>query len=308
MNANLDNNSSSKKPWAIIKCVLLALLYMGIQIVVTYAFLFGAIALGSTLNDAVQFTVDNVMAETVISIAILACALLIPHRVSGKPSWRPELKMFGPNRTGKASSIIPAVGITFFLTMTFDIVGAYLLPGFEFENSQMLDAGTTYLMGFSPALGMIISIVVVCIVAPFGEELLFRRTMIPILERRFGTTAAVIISALLFGCAHLSSGGVLLVAFTFVMGVFLGLIYVRTGSFWLAVAGHCLANFSNVPTSLLASTEIELWPFGVASAVLLIVCTVLFFKITREKNGADASAAEGAEAQSDQATPTNKAN
>jgi membrane protease YdiL (CAAX protease family) len=74
---------------------------------------------------------------------------------------------------------------------------------------------------------------------PVCEELLFRPVIQSGLARQWSNRAAVILTAVLFGLFHLS-----LVRFpeTFVMGLFIGIVFLKTQRFWCAAAVHFLCN------------------------------------------------------------------
>jgi membrane protease YdiL (CAAX protease family) len=83
--------------------------------------------------------------------------------------------------------------------------------------------------------------------AAVGEELLFRGAIFRISEEWLGTTAALMISAVLFGAAHgLNAGatpiGVLAIALE--AGVLLGVAYCASRSLWLPIGMHFGWNFT----------------------------------------------------------------
>jgi uncharacterized protein len=83
--------------------------------------------------------------------------------------------------------------------------------------------------------------------AAVGEELLFRGAIFRITEEWLGTTAALIISAVLFGAAHgLNSSATLVgvIAIALEAGVLLGIAYSASRSLWLPIGMHFGWNFS----------------------------------------------------------------
>ncbi len=83
--------------------------------------------------------------------------------------------------------------------------------------------------------------------ASVGEELLFRGVMFRIVEQAGGTLAALLVSALLFGLAHLATPGVTLataMAIAIEAGLMLGLAYVVTRNLWLPIGIHFAWNFT----------------------------------------------------------------
>ena len=77
------------------------------------------------------------------------------------------------------------------------------------------------------------------VLAPLFEELIFRGALLPVLADRFGSLSAVLLSALLFGLAHISIGEL---APLTVLGMGLALIRLRSGRLFPCVLMHALWN------------------------------------------------------------------
>jgi membrane protease YdiL (CAAX protease family) len=83
-------------------------------------------------------------------------------------------------------------------------------------------------------------LIVLCVVAPVSEELLFRGVLYAWLRSRFGVGLGVVLSALAFYLAHIWS----LHPLHFVLGVMLALLYERSGSLLLPVVLHGAFNLA----------------------------------------------------------------
>lgn len=81
--------------------------------------------------------------------------------------------------------------------------------------------------------------VVTVIIAPMGEELLFRRLVIDRV-RLYGERTAVVLSALMFGAFHLNFFQFFYAA---LIGLVFGYVYVKTGRLRYTVALHATINF-----------------------------------------------------------------
>jgi uncharacterized protein len=77
--------------------------------------------------------------------------------------------------------------------------------------------------------------------APLLEELIFRGIMLDGLLKRYRPLTSIIVSSLLFGLAHLNPWQFVT---GFVIGCFLGWVYLRTGSVGACIVIHMAANFS----------------------------------------------------------------
>jgi membrane protease YdiL (CAAX protease family) len=80
----------------------------------------------------------------------------------------------------------------------------------------------------------------VAVVAPIVEELIFRGLILQGFRRNYNAFTAVLMSALLFALFHLNPWQF---PATFVLGLLLGYIMIRTNSIILAILGHSINNF-----------------------------------------------------------------
>lgn len=102
-----------------------------------------------------------------------------------------------------------------------------LFPKEEYQN-------VTDMVGLG---GWAILSVVVC--APVLEEILFRGLIFESCRERFGSGAAVLVSALLFGLVH---GVPVQIINAFVVGLIFGYVYLRTGSLLSVILLHVVNN------------------------------------------------------------------
>ncbi len=79
------------------------------------------------------------------------------------------------------------------------------------------------------------------VVAPIGEEMLFRGLIFHALQERLRseTSVSIALSALLFALVH---GSPLALLPLFVMGVAFAVAYIRTGSLWVPIGMHAINN------------------------------------------------------------------
>lgn len=79
------------------------------------------------------------------------------------------------------------------------------------------------------------------VIAPLMEELIFRGVMLDGLLRRYRPVTAILVSSVIFGLAHLNPWQFVT---AFVLGCFMGWVYLRSGSLAGCVLIHMSANFS----------------------------------------------------------------
>jgi membrane protease YdiL (CAAX protease family) len=156
------------------------------------------------------------------------------------------------------------------------VIGAAQLAGF---------GDTTHLVGSFAAAMM----------AAVGEELLFRGVLFRILEQAAGTLTALLVSALLFGLAHIINPNATLfssLAIAIEAGLLLGLAFVVTRNLWFPIGIHLAWNFTQggifgasvsgfashglVKTAFLGPDSLTGGAFGPeASVVSLALCLAL---------------------------------
>lgn len=103
--------------------------------------------------------------------------------------------------------------------------------------------------------GGIWSILALVVMAPLTEELLFRGLILQGFVPRYGSVAAVLLSAFLFAAFHLNPYQF---APAMLTGVFLGWIFLRTGSLWPCITLHALYNGHIVLVPLLPQLGIRI--------------------------------------------------
>jgi membrane protease YdiL (CAAX protease family) len=77
------------------------------------------------------------------------------------------------------------------------------------------------------------------VAAPFGEELVFRGVLYPLLRNRWGLWPGVLASSLIFAVIH---GDIAVGVTAFVLGIILALVFEYSRSLWSAVLVHVLNN------------------------------------------------------------------
>ena len=81
--------------------------------------------------------------------------------------------------------------------------------------------------------------IIICVIAPIFEEIVFRKLLI---DRtiQFGARVSIILSAVLFGLYH---GNLNQFCYAFLLGGFLGYVYVKTGKIHYTIILHAITNF-----------------------------------------------------------------
>jgi len=83
------------------------------------------------------------------------------------------------------------------------------------------------------------SLLVMAVLAPLAEELVFRGLLYGWLDGRWGATVAWAVSSLLFAAAHAEPAHVVLVL---PLGLWFGFLRWRSGSLWPSLVAHIVNN------------------------------------------------------------------
>lgn len=133
-------------------------------------------------------------------------------------------------------------------------------------------------------------IVAVGLLGPIAEEVVFRGGMMrPLLERGASPWVALGVSSLLFGLAH---GNLAQGFFAMLLGILLGILYLRTHSLVLCSLCHILNNSCSVALMFIygeATYDMKVsdlligstMMWMILSGVVCIVCMILFWKHTQ---------------------------
>ncbi|SHJ70216.1 Membrane protease YdiL, CAAX protease family [Rubritalea squalenifaciens DSM 18772] len=173
------------------------------------------------LSDQASF----VIADALYRIVPVTAALIYLHFCKRKDSCSP-LRSF--KLTIPAVSLCLGIGI-----FSYFFLHRYLAP-------HRIGDYITGLEGIGSAsskpLIFIYSIIASVIIAPFTEELLFRGILLTALRRKLGTFIALFFTSLLFSLVHVQ--GFTDSIHVFIMGMLLGLAYLKSRTLWPSIIAH----------------------------------------------------------------------
>lgn len=127
----------------------------------------------------------------------------------------------------------------------------------------------------------VLDFILICVLPGFCEEFLFRGAILTNC-RPFGRSNAILISAFLFAVMHQNAEQLL---YAFIAGIFLGIIYEKTGNIWCCTILHIFNNFIStfesvifykldglfVSSIALTLFEVALFALGSLSLAVLIL-------------------------------------
>ncbi len=237
----------------------LALYYIVISIAIGLA--------GSLVNHILNTTSTDI--PYLISLVVLSCFVIW----LGAICKQHDLTALGFTAISWGSTF----SLFIWLTIVGEGITAFVLAWFPDSMVEIL------ITAFTPEtrLSWCLFLIMASLVAPLGEEIVFRGFILNSYANTIGAHRAVWISAILFGLAHHSPPHV-------VAAFFSGLIFARFvmagGSLWSSIAAHALVNFSSTAMmhfnhSPLILPEYETTPAGgLIGLVIGIATTILYFR------------------------------
>jgi membrane protease YdiL (CAAX protease family) len=188
------------------------------------------------IADISQCTVSNdpiVMA--VLSVLSFGLIIRFAHKKTNQ-HWSETLQLFPFSISILCPLVLCLIGFVIVASEADNLL-RYFCPAPEWLNSLMIDITTS---GFS-------SILLLGIVAPLSEEILFRGIILKGLVSRYSPTKAILISAILFSLFHLN-----LYQFfgAFMIGLLLGYLYFRMKSVLPCILAHSITNLLAVLASV----------------------------------------------------------
>ncbi len=167
------------------------------------------------------------------------------------------------------SQYIRAIFIMFPVTIALSYLSNYIasvLSGGEAENS---------FVGSMVAGDSILAMIMVSVLAPIFEELIFRKLIID-RARRYGEVVAILFSAAAFGIFHCN---LYQLFYAFALGIIFGYVYVRTGNIILTIIMHMIMNSSS---SVLYPLATEFYGYFINVMIVLGIVSIIYTIIKKD--------------------------
>ena len=165
-----------------------------------------------------------------LGAVLLAVALILSWKALQRWLERREDREFAWRKSGQELGLGLLLGFALFSAATGIVA---LLGGFEVLGLR--------------GQGALWAMLAMAVTSGTIEEIMFRGILLRHLEAMLGSWAALALTSLLFGAAHLTNPGAsLFAAFAIAMeaGILLGAAYLLTRRLWLAVGIHAAWNFT----------------------------------------------------------------
>ncbi len=238
---------------------------------VVFAFVIGVTHAGSSAEEmtkavgahtAAANAVGNVAAAGILCAVIALMKKRIPD----------ELKLKSFPFAAVIPCLVLGAAFNFFTDSTLTLI--------PFPDSVMKYYEEIY--SFLGEGSIVIELVGVVVITPIVEEAVFRGVSYTLMRRRMCRTAAIILSATLFGAAH---GNLISFVFTTLLGVVLALTFEAYGSLFVPILIHASFNASSYLVTALfrEPSDGTLAAVAAAAAALSAVSLALLFKIAKNK-------------------------
>ena len=140
-----------------------------------------------------------------------------------------------------SSSISSMAGVLFVPVLVAIVPALWWLADFAAFVASLFPQDDSDLRMFDLLMNSgLATLVAICLVAPFLEEMLFRGIILRGFLAHYPPNTAIILSALLFGISHLN---IYQIPGAILIGCFLGWLFYRTKSLWPCIIAHAAYNF-----------------------------------------------------------------
>lgn len=256
------------------------ILFLGMQVMATFVFSFiygfkvsmeAAVSGISPDTESLAINATEYMMKNLNLIALLSGCMTI------LALW--IFFLIRKKKLGKETGIAPVsvksipyivvlgIAVSVAISMGLTLLPESWLEAYASQSNQMIGDS------------MVIMVIANIIIAPITEELIFRGLILSRLRTAMPFAGAAVISSLLFGIAH---GQIIWVAYTFVVGMILSVVVLKTESLSASILLHMVFNLTGIALPMLLtdtpSTVVTAIIVGVASVVTVLLLVGLLGK------------------------------
>ncbi|PSB55065.1 CPBP family intramembrane glutamic endopeptidase [Chamaesiphon polymorphus] len=164
-------------------------------------------------------------------------------QVIGKPDRAVQwLRVIGLTIAGLIFSLASFLVILGLISYIFPNFAEQILTVVSKNRSTAINSGDTLLY-------RILNFLMIVVVAPISEELIFRGIILNRWAQKWNLQKSLIATSLLFGFLHINPIGLSMV------GLVLALLYLKTKTLWVPIAAHAMNNFIAFCATIPASTK-----------------------------------------------------
>jgi membrane protease YdiL (CAAX protease family) len=226
-----DDEAANWPPWYALAALALALVAEFVISAVVLIAAYGGHPTTAQANNPTPAVTDVMSGLGEICFVLVAIMLA---------SWGGRLSpgQFALRRPRTSWGLAIALAVVVYVAfLVFAEVWAAAISSHPTEKYLVKDIGAE-----SGAIGAVASCLVVCVIAPFCEEFLFRGLIFGALRNWRGPIVATLLTGVLFGAVHAGSAPVADLVPLAVFGAMLCVLRQRTGSLYPGVVCHSLNN------------------------------------------------------------------
>lgn len=187
---------------------------------------------------------------------VIALIVLIQNTaLVGFVWWRGHADVVIGWRIDRIAVVYTLVGVPLLFAVNI-IIGAFFAL-LDLRQNQV----ASYPLQPGDMTGQLLFALAAAVIAPLGEEIVFRGYWLQRLQGWWGSAVAIIVSSLLFAVAHswsATEGAGVLVTQTLVMGIILAWLRLASGSIWPAVFAHAANNALAISVLMICLNNPEL--------------------------------------------------
>ena len=241
--------------------------YLGLSFVIGILMVFLLMDMDGGLSQAMNLSLWLLNGQTVIIFFL--CKYLIRCNKVIKLKWRPV--------QGTGGKTLIAVLVYSLAMIAFEYGLSDIISDFvdtEEANQMIIE----YFQFGNIALAVIL----VVVVTPLAEEMLFRGTLFGGLRERYGFLTAAIISSAVFAVMHLNPWSIVC---TFIIGMFYALLFEKTGSLVYSMIGHGINNLIAVISLAVPEVPFSATLGPVISAAAMALMVTVYIKVYKRQTG-----------------------
>ncbi|MHC6180278.1 lysostaphin resistance A-like protein [Clostridium sp. JNZ X4-2] len=258
--SNIENGTVEFKKMGIQDCIVATLIY-GIILV-----FIGGLFIKTNINSLLKSFISNsLMALLIFVVTTILFYGLYVTPVNGKNICEKIAK-----KITMKNIFYLTVAVVGFKIISNDLVVFILDP---FSKILM----PKFILKAMSEVTQISFLMYVCIIGPAMEELVFRGVVLGGLLNTYSAKKSIIISAILFGISHLN--GIQFIN-AFLLGVFMGYIYVKTKSIYLCMYTHVL--FNSIGFTLIYLPKIQ--NLIVIISITILGCLFMIYGLNKINN------------------------
>jgi membrane protease YdiL (CAAX protease family) len=195
---------------------------------------------GSELAPAVV-SLGLLVAFVTLYVVQLGTVASVVHHAGGRVRQALGLHVPPAPAAWLAVAVLAALAARAFATAYagFMISVGWRLQGWDSDPTRFFPTGV---------FGSLVLVFVIVVAAPIAEETIFRGVLLPSLSEWLGEGWGIVVTSAVFAALHLNLFSFVPV---FVVAWVLGLLYRRSGSLWVSIAGHASFNALGILAVLL---------------------------------------------------------